>query len=149
MPVLQKIEQDLKNAILKRDEVTTRTLRMVKADIMYEKTKGTAELSDEKVIEIIFRASKKRKEAMEEFTKAGRNELAEKEAQELPIIESYLPKQLSEAEVASAIDKKINEMGAVSQKDFGKIMGIIMKELKGQTDGAIVKSLLTQRLEKL
>lgn len=149
MPLLQKIEEDLKNAILKKDEVTTRTLRMVKSDIMYEKTKGTGDLPDEKVIEIIFRASKKRKEAIEEFTKAGRKELAEKEAQELAIIESYLPKQLSEAEVASAIDKKITEMGAVSQKDFGKIMGIIMKELKGQTDGTVVKSILTARLEKL
>ncbi len=149
MGMLGKIEEDLRESIKAKDEVKVRTLRMVKADIMVEKTRGTAELSEDKVLEIVIRASKKRKEAFEEFTKAGRGDLAEKEAQELHVIESYLPKQMSEDEVTAAIDAKMKEMGEIFKKDFGKIMGVIMKELKGQADGALVKKIITQKMEKL
>ena len=116
---------------------------------MYEKTKGTEELSDEKVLEIILRAAKKRKESIEEFTRAGRNDLAANEEIELKYIESYLPKQLGTEEIEAAIDAKFKELGEVSKRDFGKIMGVIMKELKGQADGNDVKMILTRKLEKM
>jgi uncharacterized protein len=147
MGLFEKIDTDLRDAIKSKNEDVLRTLRMVKSDIMYEKTKGSEDLSEEKVLELVIRASKKRKEAMDEFKKAGRNDLADKEAVELAIIERYLPKQLNEQEVVDIIDKKIKEMGEVTKKDFGRVMGIMMKELKGQVDGSIVKKLLTQKLE--
>jgi uncharacterized protein len=146
MSIKEKIEADLLAAIKSKNEELLRTLRMVKSDIMYEKTKGTSELTEEKVLEIVFRAAKKRKEAMEEFTKAGRTDLSSREEAELRIIETYLPKQLGENEVAAAVDKKIAEMGGASKKDMGRIMGILMKELKGQVDGNLVKSVLSKKL---
>ncbi len=149
MELMNKIEQDLRESIKSKNEELMRTLRMVKSDIMYEKAKGSAELSEEKVIEIVKRAAKKRKEAMEEFAKAGRNDLAEKEAAELAIIERYLPKQLNAGEVEKAIDEKLKSLGEVSKKDFGKIMGMLMKEFKGQADGLLVKEILTKKMENL
>ncbi len=149
MELMDKIEQDLRDSIKSKNEELMRTLRMVKSDIMYEKTKGSAELSEEKIIEIVKRAARKRKEAMEEFTRAGRNDLAEKEAAELAIIERYLPKQLGAGEIEKAIDEQLKSMGEVSKKDFGKIMGMLMKEFKGQADGILVKEILTKKMENL
>lgn len=149
MELMEKIEQDLRESIKSKNEELMRTLRMVKSDIMYEKTKGSGDLSEEKIIEIVKRAAKKRKEAMEEFTKAGRSDLAEKEAAELAIIERYLPKQLDAGEIEKAIDEKLKSMGEVTKKDFGKIMGMLMKEFKGQADGILVKEILTKKMENL
>lgn len=149
MGLFERIDEDLREALKKRDELRTRTLRMVKSDITYEKTKGSGEMSEDKVLEVVARAARKRKEAIEEYRKAGREDLAGREAQELAVIEAYLPAQLSEAEIAAAVEKKIGEMGEVTKKDFGKLMGAVMKELKGQADGAVVKAILTKRMEKL
>ncbi len=149
MSLLEKIDTDLKVALKNKVESELRTLRMLKSDIMYEKTKGTEDLSEEKIIEVVKRALKKRKEAIEEFTKAARNDLADKEKEELEIIERYLPAQLSEEAITGIIDAKIKEIGGITKKDFGKIMGTIMKDLKGQADGNIVKKILTQKLESL
>ncbi|HQP49261.1 MAG TPA: GatB/YqeY domain-containing protein [Spirochaetota bacterium] len=149
MSLLQRIESDLHDAIKSKDDIVLRTLRMLKSDIMYEKTKGEGELPEEKVLEIVTRASKKRKEAIGEFEKAGRNDLAEREKEELLVIEKYLPEQLGEEDASAIIDRIIRDMGEVSKKDFGKVMGPVMKELKGKIDGGIVKRLLTEKLEKL
>ncbi len=147
MSILQTIDHDLKEALKNKSEERLSTLRMLKSDIMYEQTKGTEELPDEKIVEVLMRSAKRRKEAVQEFTKAGRKDLADKEAAELVIIEHYLPRQMGEAELAQAIDNKIQEMGEVTKKDFGKVMSAIMKDLKGQVDGAMVKTILTQKLE--
>lgn len=149
MEALKKIEDDLRDAIKAKHEVVMRTLRMLKSDIMYEKTKGSEDLTEEKIIEVIKRAVKRRKESIEEFTKAGRTDLADREAEELVILEQYLPRQLGEEEVARLIGEKIAAMGAISKKDFGKVMGALMKEFKGQADGNLVKEILTRKLENL
>lgn len=149
MDALKKIESDLHEAIKDKREAVMRTLRMLKSDIMYEKTRGSEDLTEEKIIEIIKRAVKRRKESIEEFTKAGRTDLSDREAEELAILEQYLPRQMGSDEVARLIDEKIAAMGAISKKDFGKIMGTLMKEFKGQADGNLVKELLTKKLENL
>jgi uncharacterized protein YqeY len=149
MEFLEKIGVEIKEALKHGDDDVLRTLRMLKSDIIYEKAKGTEDLSDEKIVEIIYRALKKRKEAIEEYKKAGRDDLAEREFSELKIIEKYLPKQLKEEEIQEIIEKKIDEIGEITKKDFGKIMGMLMKELKGKADGAIVKRLLNEKLEKM
>ncbi|HOO73643.1 MAG TPA: GatB/YqeY domain-containing protein [Spirochaetota bacterium] len=148
MNLLKKIESDLKDAIKSSDTVRSGTLKMLKSDIMYEKAKKGGDLDDEKILEVIARAAKKRRESIEEFTKAGRKDLADTESSELVIVESYLPEQLSRDEVEKIIDAKLAELGEVTQKDFGKVMGPLMKELKGKTDGAVVKEILTQKLNK-
>jgi hypothetical protein len=149
MEALNKIESDLRDAIREKREVVMRTLRMLKSDIMYEKTKGSEDLTGEKIIEVIKRSAKRRKESIEEFTKAGRADLADRESEELVILEQYLPRQMGEDEVARIIDEKIAELGASSGKDFGKVMGALMKVFKGQADGNLVKEILTRKLENL
>ncbi len=132
-----------------KNELLSSTLRMMKSDILYEKTKGTQELTDEKIIEVLTRSAKRRKEAIAEYEKAGRDDLARKEKQELEIIMQYLPQQMSVDEIASHVDAVIASMGTITNKDTGKVMGQVMKDLKGKADGQIVKQIVTQKLEKL
>lgn len=132
-----------------KNELLSSTLRMMKSDILYEKTKGTQELTDEKIIEVLTRSAKRRKEAIAEYEKAGRDDLARKEKQELEIIMQYLPQQMSADEIASHVDAVIASMGTITNKDTGKVMGQVMKDLKGKADGQIVKQIVAQKLEKL
>jgi len=132
-----------------KNELLSSTLRMMKSDILYEKTKGTQELTDEKIIEVLTRSAKRRKEAIAEYEKAGRDDLARKEKQELEIIMQYLPQQMSVDEIASHVDAVIASMGTITNKDTGKVMGQVMKDLKGKADGQIVKQIVAQKLEKL
>lgn len=132
-----------------KNELLSSTLRMMKSDILYEKTKGTQELTDEKIIEVLTRSAKRRKEAIAEYEKAGRDDLARKEKQELEIIMQYFPQQMSVDEIASHVDAVIASMGTITNKDTGKVMGQVMKDLKGKADGQIVKQIVTQKLEKL
>ncbi len=132
-----------------KNELLSSTLRMMKSDILYEKTKGTQELTDEKIIEVLTRSAKRRKEAIAEYEKAGRDDLARKEKQELEIIMQYLPQQMSADEIASHVDAVIASMGTITNKDTGKVMGQVMKDLKGKADGQVVKQIVTQKLEKL
>ena len=149
MSILTTIESNLKNAMKSKNELLSSTLRMMKSDILYEKTKGTQELTDEKIIEVLTRSAKRRKEAIAEYEKAGRNDLARKEKQELEIIMQYLPQQMSADEIASHVDAVIASMGTITNKDTGKVMGQVMKDLKGKADGQIVKQIVAQKLEKL
>ncbi|MGQ9843825.1 MAG: GatB/YqeY domain-containing protein [Spirochaetota bacterium] len=149
MTILSIIESDLKDAIKSKNELLSSTLRMLKSDIMYEKTKGTEDLTDEKIIEVLTRSAKRRKEAITEYEKAGRNDLADKEKKELEIIMKYLPQQMSESEIASYIDKIIASMGTITKKDIGKVMGQVMKDLKGKADGQLVKQIVQNKLENL
>ncbi len=132
-----------------KNELLSSTLRMMKSDILYEKTKSTQELTDEKIIEVLTRSAKRRKEAIAEYEKAGRDDLARKEKQELEIIMQYLPQQMSADEIASHVDAVIASMGTITNKDTGKVMGQVMKDLKGKADGQIVKQIVAQKLEKL
>jgi len=147
MNLLEKIESDLKAAMKSGDSFKTETLRMVKSDLMYEKAKTSKDLTDEKMLEVVARAAKKRKEASEEFKKGKRNDLEKKELDELVIIETYLPQQMTQDEVEQYIAGRLAEYGSVTKKDFGQIMGAIMKELKGKADGGIVREILQKKLE--
>jgi uncharacterized protein len=147
MSILETVELDMRTALKEGVEVKKTTLRMVKADLLTEKAKTGKDLTDEQSLEVIARCAKKRKEAIEEFTKAGRDDLASREREELAVIEHYLPKQLTEAEVTAAIDAKLAALGSVTQKEMGKVMGEIMKDLKGRVDGNLVRKILSAKLE--
>lgn len=146
MSLLERIDADLKNAIKSGDSLRAGTLKMLKSDISYEKGKTGKDLEEEQVVEILTRASKRRKESIKEFRKGNREDLAEKEAAELAIVEEYLPQQLSREEIEAHITEKLAGMGEITQKDFGRVMGEIMKELKGRADGAMVKSVLGEKI---
>lgn len=147
MSLSQKIDDDMRNAMKSGDKERSGTLKMLKSDLTYEKAKTGQDINDDQALDVIKRAAKKRKEAMKEYEAAGRNDLAEIEAAELKIIEEYLPEQMSEEQINTILDKILAEAGEVSQKMFGKLMGIASKELKGKADGAVIKDLLQKKLE--
>ena len=149
MNLLEKIESDLKESMKKGETLKTETLRMLKSDMMYEKGKTGKDLTDEKMIEAVSRAAKRRKESIVEFRKGKREDLAKKEEDELAIIEQYLPAQMSQSEVEGFIADMLKGMGTVTKKDLGRVMGAVMKEIKGKADGALVKELLTKKMDCL
>ena len=148
MNLLEKIEVDLKNAMKAGDTVRAGTLKMLKSDIAYEKGKTGKELTDELIIDIVSRSAKRRRDSIKEFQKGNRQDLVDKETKELAIVEEYLPKQMSEEEIDKHISEKLASLGAVTQKDIGRVMGEIMKELKGKADGGVVKTILSKKIEK-
>jgi uncharacterized protein YqeY len=146
MSILEKIETDLRDALKSGNEVKKSTLRMLKTDIITEKAKTGKDLPDDQILDILSRAAKRRKEASTEFIKAGRDDLSQRELDELPHIEAYLPKQLNEEEISVFIDNTISSIGSFTQKDIGRVMGEIMKELKGRADGNVVRALLQKKI---
>ncbi len=149
MTLKETIESDIKKAMLAKDKDRLRALRAIKASILLAETEKGAdgELSQEKEISILTKAAKQRRESADIFTQQGRPELAKAEVDELKVIEEYLPKQLTEEEVKVILAKIIEQVGASTPKDMGKVMGVASKELAGKADGkmisTIVKKLLT------
>jgi hypothetical protein len=143
----QKITEDLKEAMKAGDKLRLETLRSLRASIIeFSKSGSDKEMSEEDAQKILLNASKKRKDAIEMYKQAGRQDLLEKEEAELAIIASYLPKQLSEDEVIEFLKTLIQEQGAEGPKDMGKVMGLAMKELRGKADGTLVQQVLKQLL---
>ena len=149
MKLKERIDQDIKQAMLqkKKDELTA--LRAIKSMILLAETEkgGGEELAEETEMKILTKAAKQRKESADLFRKEGRVDLAEKEEMELEVISRYLPKQLSEAEVAEILDKIITETGASQPSDMGKVMGRATKELAGKADGKMIASLVKSKLQ--
>jgi len=119
----------------------------VLAGVQNEEIAKRGELTEEEFLTVLAREARKRKESIEEFGKGGRQDLVEKEERELSIIESYLPEQLSEDEVRDIIDRTIQEVGATSAGDLGKVMGKLMPLLKGKADGKKVNQMVRERLQ--
>jgi len=145
----QKIQEDLKSAMLAKDGIRLSVIRMLKSAIQYyEIQKGGAgyEATDEDVTEVIGKEVKKRKESIELFEKGGRMEAAEKERSEAKILETYLPEQLSEEEIYHIINDAITQVGAESMADMGKVMGVLMSKIKGKADSTLVSNLVRQKL---
>lgn len=145
----EKIQQDIKQAMKNKEQVKLSALRMLKSEMQYELTKtGAKELSNDDVMSVIKRAVKKRKDSIEQFTDAGRSDLAETEQQELDVLKVYLPEEVSEETIKAIIDEVFSKMNPQGPSDMGKIMGAVMGRLKGQTfDGTQVNKLVKQRLE--
>ena len=144
-----KIQEDMKAAMLSKNESVLSTIRMLKSAIQYfEIQKGGAgyEASDEDVIEVVGREIKKRKESIELYEKGNRQELADKEKQELDTLQAYLPEQLSEEEVKKMINDAISHTNASGMQDMGKVMGILSPQIKGKADGGMVSSWVRERL---
>jgi len=146
MNLKEKINNDLKVAMKAGDKIRLQTIRSIRALIIeFEKSGLKKVLDQEEEIKLLSSASKKRKESIEEFRKAGREDLASNEEAELKIIMAYLPAQLSEEEVESRVKQLAEEIGAKSSADFAKLMPAAIKQLKGLADGKTVK----QAVEKI
>jgi len=151
MSLKEKITGDLKEALKSGDLLRRDTLRLLFSAIKnseIEKKKKEEGLDDQEVLEVIRKALKQRKDSIEQFEKGGRQDLAEKEKQEMEILSAYLPAQMDEEKVREEIKKVIAETGANSQKDFGKVMGMAMKKLGSQTEGDVVKKIVQEELGK-
>jgi len=147
----ERISSELIQALKQKNDVKVGTLRLFLAsahnrEIEKKGKGGSPDLSDEELLEILGREAKKRKEAMEIYTKGGRPELAEKEARELKVLEEYLPAQLDAAAIESIVDETIGAMKPQGVKDFGRVMGEVMKKLKGVADPALVTKLIKDKL---
>jgi uncharacterized protein len=147
MGLTEKINDDLKIAMKSGDSIKLNTIRSIRTRIIELSKRGTGTgITPEEELTILLSEAKKRKEALEMYQKAGRTDLSDQEQRELEIINEYLPKQMSRDEAAEIVKKIISEAGAVSAKDFGKIMPAVMKELKGKIDGKVIQELVRQQL---
>ena len=147
MTLEERIQKDLVLAMKNRQENALTALRSIKTAIQNEKTNGTYhELTDADVVGIIQKLVKQRKESMDIYSQAGRDELADKEQKEMLVLMEYVPKQLTEEEVEEKVKEIITETGASSMKDMGKVMGLATQRMKGLAEGKtisqIVKNLL-------
>lgn len=146
--MVDKIRQDLKQAQLDGDEVKVSTLRLLISEIQNSQIKKGPEsvLTDEEIISIIQREIKNRKEAAEGFRKGGREDSAKKEEAEQKILEVYLPAQLTTGELTQIIETSINEIGATSMSDMGKVISLVMGKVKGRSDGGSVSAIVKEKL---
>lgn len=145
----QKLREELKQAMLSKDVLKTSVLRLLISAIgYYEIQKGGAgyEATDEDVLSVIQKETKQRKDAIEEFRKANRPELADKEAKELEMLQAYLPEQMGEEEIKTLVKEAIAQTGAKTAQDMGKVMGALMPKLKGKADGSLVGKIVKELL---
>jgi len=147
MSLNDKINADIKEAMKARETLRLETLRSIRAAILeFEKSCVDREMTSDDELKILNSAVKKRRDAIEQYANAGRTEAAAKEQQELDILMSYLPSQLSADEVRDAIRGVIADVGATGPSDFGKVMGVAVKQLKGRTDGSTIQAVVKELL---
>ena len=148
MSLEQKIMTELKTAMLAKDEKTLRSLRAVKAAILLAKTSegGGGELKEEDEIKLLQKLVKQRKDSLEIFTQQNRADLAQKEKEEIDVIEKFLPKQMSPDELKAELKMIIAEVGSSSPADMGKIMGAATKKFAGKADGKTISALVKELL---
>ncbi len=147
MSLEQKIGKDLIEAMKAKDEIRLRSVRAIKAAILLIKTDGTGVgLDEDSEIKLLQRLVKTRKDSLSIFEKQNREDLAKGERDEIAIIESYLPQQLSAEAVEAIVKEIIAETGATTIKDMGKVMGLASKKLAGQAEGAAISSAVKKLL---
>lgn len=150
MSIKEDIIADLKTAMKQQQEDRRRVLRSLKSKLLEkeisERQGGEGSISDEQAVEVLMKAAKQRKESIEQFEQADRDELAEKEKQELEIVELYLPEMLGKEEIRDVVRQKISQTGAESMDDMGQVMGAVMPELKGKAEGSLVSQVAKEEL---
>lgn len=147
MTFLERINQDLTVAMKNKEADRLSTLRMIKTSLKNREIEKMAPLEDAEAIKLLQSMVKQRRESIEQYRQAGRNELAEKEAAEIAVIEQYLPAAIDEATLQRIVDETIAESGAGSMKDLGNVMKAVMARLAGQTvDGKLVNQIVRTRL---
>ncbi|MGG1677464.1 GatB/YqeY domain-containing protein [Neobacillus sp. NRS-1170] len=147
MSLLERLNNDMKQAMKSKEKDKLSVIRMVKSSLQNEAIKlGVKELSEDVELTVLSREVKQRKDSLHEFDKAGREDLVEKLRAELAVVELYLPKQLSEEELSDIVAQTISEVGAKSKADMGKVMSAIMPKVKGKADGSLVNKFVQQHL---
>ena len=147
MPIFETISDDLNKALKVRDKPRLSILRMIKAAVKNREIEKQSPIDDNEVKAILKTFVNRGKDSIDQFAKAGRIELVEKEKLELTVIQNYLPKQRSEEETRSMISDTVKELGVVGPKDMGKVMKAVMGKAKGLVDGKLANKLLKEILE--
>jgi uncharacterized protein YqeY len=139
MSLLDKFNQDLKTAMKEKQTDKLSALRAIKSELLLEQTSGSGkEITQEKEIKIVQKLIKQRKDSAEIYQKENRNDLYEKEMSEIKFLEKYLPEQMSEEELDAIIKNAIEQTGAASMKDMGKVMGLVNAKVAGRAEGKLI-----------
>ncbi|GIP51688.1 MULTISPECIES: GatB/YqeY domain-containing protein [Paenibacillus] len=147
MNLSERLNEDMKQAMKSQDKFKLSTIRMVRATIKNLEIDLKRPLDDNEVLDILSREIKQRKDALQEFEKAGRDDLAANVKAEAEIIAKYLPEQLSEEEIKVIVQQTIQETGATSKAEIGKVMSALMPKVKGRADGKLVNQAVQQLLQ--
>jgi uncharacterized protein len=146
MSLLDTLNQDMKQAMKNKDKQKLSVIRMLKASLQNEAIKHGHELNEEEELTVLAREMKQRKDSLQEFEKAGREDLVAGLQDEIAVLTPYLPKQLTEEELHEIVAQTISETGAASKADMGKVMGALMPKVKGKADGGLVNRIVQQQL---
>ncbi|MHB8895218.1 MAG: GatB/YqeY domain-containing protein [Candidatus Geothermincolia bacterium] len=148
MSLKETLAGDSRKALKSGDKLRLSTVRMLLSEIKNAEIAKRDELTEEEALQIAAREARKRKEAIEEFAKGGRQDLVDKETYELSVLQEYLPAQMSDEEVERIVAETIAEAGASSPSDLGKVMGLLMPKIKGKADGKKVNQLVREMLQQ-
>ncbi len=150
MSLRERIDADLKTAMKAKDKTRLETVRSIKKVILEKESSvrasGQTSLTPEQELELLSQLAKQRRDSIQQYQQANREDLAELERQELAILEEYLPRQLTDAELDAVLDQLITDLGAKTPKDMGKVMSTAMQQLKGQADGKQVQERVKAKL---
>ncbi len=146
MNLLDRLTVDMKEAMKNKEKQRLSVIRMVKSALQNEAIKLGKELTEDEALTVLNRELKQRKDSLHEFEKASRQDLVEKVREEVVILTAYMPEQLSDEEVAEIVKQTIQEVGASSKADMGKVMGAIMPKVKGKAEGSVINRLVQQYL---
>ncbi len=150
MSLKDRISDEIKTAMKAKDKLRLETVRGIKKVILEKESTiradGREALNEDEELAVVMQLAKQRRDSIKQFTDAGREDLADKEAKELEILEEYLPAQMTDAEIEAAVDEAIAQTGASSMRDMGKVMGPVMAKLQGQADGGKVQAIVKSKL---
>ena len=146
MSLLERLNNDMKQAMKNKEKDKLSVIRMLKAALQNEELKLRHELTDEDELTVLSRELKQRKDSLEEFAKADRTDLVDKVRIEIKFVEDYMPEQLSAEEISEIVKQTISEVNATSKADMGRVMGALMPRVKGKADGSLVNKIVQQQL---
>lgn len=146
MSLRERIDADYKEAMKARDAVRISVLRLLRSAIHNEEINRQRPLTEDEVLGVIQSEVRKRKESIEAFAQGGRQDLVDRESAELAVLESYLPQALTREELVALVQETIREVGALSLRDMGKVMAVLMPKVRGRADGREVNELVRQML---
>lgn len=146
MTLLERLDEDLKQALKQGEKARLSVLRMLRSELKYARIAKGEELAEAEVLEVLSRYARKRKESAEEYEKGGREDLVAKELAEREIVQTYLPRALSEEEIGALVDEVVAELGADSMKQMGPVMKEVLQRSAGRAEGKIVSALVKSKL---
>ncbi len=148
MTLSEQIHKDMLDAVKSGEKNRVEVLKLALASLKNAKVEKGEELEKEEEEKVLWKELRKLQDAYEQYSEGGREDLAQREKEQLEIIQSYLPELMSEKEVRDFVEKKVSELGVDSPKDMGKVMGVVMKELSGKADGTLVSDIVKEVLDE-